>query len=441
MTQPPAPRVRKRTWLYDFAPGCKIGVGPQQGWIDRLKFGLPGINVPCACAHGDLKAYLGRRSREYDDPFEVEQLPNRSLRVTFPAKRWLFNLQITISLRDGLWSGAGALELNTTRLFASVDEARNLAASPEVNRIDLMRPHGLNPIRALTLDGNDNFVPDRLIPMAVQADWSRLTQSYAAAVLDVVTEAVGTLHDLELKNKSHEPLLRLPPLERWTLKHAEVYAEFKDANAPLRVAEIAEHGRSLSPLFAVENHGKSPTHGMSRNGNMPAMKIGLGAAGVDLSIYAKAHDRLRVEARYTRAPLKACRLTKEHYSGSSAFVAEVLVGIRENAVARITQFLEAYEKSRGSAAPRLTALVSLLSAVSRACGSDLRLMNRVLSLLIVHNGLSRTSDQRLQEIADILIQSGFLRQSRATLRSRRTEYVLAPYYGAALASLRALPKQ
>lgn len=441
MTQPPAPRVRKRTWLYDFEPGCKIGVSPKQGWIDRLKFGLPGINMSYACAHEDLKGYLGKRSREYEGPFEVEQLPNRSLRVTFPATRWLFNLQITISLRDGLWSGAGALELNTTRLFASVGDTRDLAASPVVNHIDLMRPPGLNLNRALTLDGSDNFVPAPLIPMAIQTDWARLTQSYAAAVLDFVTETLGTVHDFDLAGHSHEPLMRLPPFDRWTLKHAEIYAEFKDADAPLRVAEIAEHGRSLSDLFAVENHGKLPTHGMSRTGNMPAMKIGLGAAGVDLSIYAKAHDRLRVEVRYTRVPLKACRLTKDHYSRSPAFVEDVLAGVRENAAARITRFLKAYETSRGSAAPRLTALVTLLSAVSHACGSDLGLMNRVLSLLLLHNGLSRTSDERIQPVADALIQSGFLRQSRVTLRLRRTEYILAPYYGAALTSLRALPKQ
>lgn len=427
--------------LYDFAQGCKNGVTPRQGWIDRLKFGLPGINVSCACAHEDLKGYLSTRSREYEGPFEVEQLPNRSLRVTFPATRWLFNLQITISLRDGLWAGAGALELNTTRLFASVGDTRDLAASPVVNRIDLMRLPGLNLNRALTLDGSDNFVPAPLIPMAIQTDWARLTQSYVAAVLDVVTETLGTVHDLDLAGGSHEPLMRLPPFDRWTLKHTEVYAEFKDANAPLRVAEIAEHGRSLSAHFAVENHGKLPTDEMSRTGNMPAIKIGLGAAGVDLSIYAKAHDRLRVEARYTRAPLRACRLTKDRYSGSPAFVEEVLAGVRGDAASRITRFLKAYETSRGSAAPRLTALVTLLSAVSHACGTDLGLMNRVLSLLIVHNGLSCTSDQRLQEIADTLIQSGLLRQNRATLRLRRTEYVLASYYGAALASLRALPKQ
>ncbi|WP_132251343.1 hypothetical protein [Methylobacterium segetis] len=441
MTQPPAPRIRRRTWLYAFAHGCKSGVRPLEGWVDRLKFGVPGINVSCACEHAELKAYLDRRSREYDGSFEVEQLPNRSLRVTFPANRWLFNLQITIRWQDGLWSGAGALELNTTRLFASAGDTRDLAASPEVNRIDLMRPPGLSPIRALTLDGSDNFVPNPLVPMAIRTDWPRLTQSYAAAVLDVVTETIGTVHDLDLTSRSHEPLLRLPPFDRWTLKHAEVYAEFKEAEAPLRVAEIAEHGRSLAALFAVENHGRLPTHGMSRTGNMPAMKIGLGASGVDLSIYAKAHDRLRVEVRYTSAPLKACRLTKGDYAGSFTFVENVLAGVRGNAAARITRFLKAYVTSRGSAAPRLTALVTLLSAVSHACGTDLGLMNRVLSLLIVHNGLSRTSDERIQQIVDTLIQSGVLRQGRATLRSRRTEYLLAPHYGAAMASLRGLPSQ
>ncbi|MCK2053804.1 hypothetical protein [Methylobacterium sp. 37f] len=360
--------------------------------------------------------------------------------MTFPAKRWLFNLQITISLRDGMWSGAGTLELNTTRLFASVGHIRDLAASPEVNRIDLMRPIGLNLNRALTLDGNDNFVPDHLASMAIRTDWARLTQTYAAAVLDVVAETVGTVHDLEA-GQSQDPLLRMPPFDRWTMQQAEVYVEFKEAGAPLRVADIAEHGRSMADLFAVENHGVLPTHGMSRTGNMPAMKIGLGAAKVDLSIYAKAHDRLRVEVRYTGAPLKACRLTKGHYSGSQAFIEDVLVGVRGNAAARITHFLRAYVTSRGSASPRLPALVTLLNVISQACGNDLRLMNRVLSLLIVHNGLSRTSDERIQQIADTLIQSGVLRQGRATLRARRTEYILAPYYGSALTSLRALPRQ
>ena len=398
---------------------------------------MPGIAVARHCTPEELKGYFDRRSREYENQFKVEQLPDRRIRLTFPGTKWLFNLKVTLRVYDGQWSGAGDLDLNPTRFLALASATRDPSISPEVNSIDLMKHIGSSVVR-FTLDGKDNCIPDVAVPMAVQTDWPQLLQSYASAVLATLSEIAGTLHDYDLEDRRHEPLLRLTPLHDWTLKQAEIYVEMHEPQAPLKVAAIADHGRSLANLFTVENHGRAATFGEMRIANMPAMFVNLGAEGVNLSVYAKAFDRVRVEVRYNRYPLKSCRLTRGHFSKSPDFIADIIRGVRADGVRRISKFLAGYEASRGKSSPHLLALVGLLGTITRVCKGDPGRTNRLLTLLILNNGLSRTGHQEFQDAIDVLLQSGILRQARATLRARRIDYVVSPYYGSAMQALRSL---
>lgn len=315
--------------------------------MDHLKFALPKVGILQACDPDELTHYLHRRRDDCERLFDVERPSRRRIRIVFRGSKWLFNLQLSIGLIDGRWTGAGDLDLNPTRLVRSVGLHHGLPTE-HINVFHLMRTHEQTPLPD-TLDGKDNYIPDVLVPEVIQLDWPSLVQNYAAAVLQNVAEVLGTLHDYDIYNPQHLPFVQLPSLHDWTLRYAEVYVELREPEALLQVAAISEHGRSLANLFSAENHGRVPTTSEMRVSNMPAMLIKLGAEGVDLSVYAKTFERLRVEVRYKKYPMRLCRLNRSSYPKSPAFIAQVLRDVRANAMQRTTKFLQGYDRSRGSA--------------------------------------------------------------------------------------------
>lgn len=252
-------------------------------------------------------------------------------------------------------------------------------------------------------------------------------------------ESLGTVQQFTQPGSETDPLIRLPPTHQWTLKEAEVYYEFRDVDAALKVAAISGLSRSLARTFNEYDYGDTSERavpGVRRDTNMPSVHIGLGAENVYLAIYAKASERIRLEVRYKRYPLRACRLDRASFTSRDTFVRDVLVDIIANATRRMNRFLSAYRSHQSDWEAGLVPLVSAVSCAASSSGANLGVLNRVLALLITHGGLSRCTDPRMQAVIDALVSANILRQVETSLRPSASEFALTPLYATSFRRLR-----
>lgn len=434
----PTPRQRIRTRLSSFEAACR-GTFPIAPWVDRLQFAIGRVSIAPGGSSDDLFAYLQDVRAEESDLFTVERPGNnpRSLRIEFKSRRWLFGLRLNLRMDRGRWVGAGTLDLNATRMFAGL--AANRAPDDDdltVETSDLMRLlPDFDPARA-TLDGGDNFVPDQCLARAINLNWPRHVQNYVNAVHTVVTEFLRPARNFH-RSDTDEWLLRLPPPQDWSLKQIEIYCEVADPNALLRVNEVSANASALTSAFVERLFGSPPAVSNEQRSNMASLSFHLGAENVNLTIYAKSHDRVRVEVRYNKHPLKTCSLKRSDYSGTQG-VSRLVNDLRLNAHRRLSAFFRAYGPRARAVAPSMASLTSLLSFSAIACGNDPVLLSRVLALLTLRGGLSHDGHEAMPRVIEALLGSHVLQANRAALRARREDYVLAPEYARTMIHLRRL---
>ena len=438
----PTPRIRRRTTLYEFDHGCSAGVLPRQGWIDRLKFSISGITLRLPCNRDDLRPYLEQRRSLHDNRFTVEGPSTGKVFIRFRRSTWHFDLKITLTYLEGRWVGAGSLELNPTRLLATAGDNYDGDFASRVNEIDLLPPYPPSP--RLSLDGRKNFIPTRHLATAINCDWPTLCQSNVDAVLRVLSETIGSAQEFRHESGDFEPLVRMPPCGRWAMKEAEVYYEFRDADAPLQVAAISQVVRGLTGEFSEDAYGadqRSIVTRVARTANMPSVRIGLpsvrvglGAEDIYLAVYAKATDRVRLEVRYKRYPItRGARLPAARFASSEAPVSDMLSGLIANATRRINRFLRAYRThtvgSEASLVRMVLALVNVAAASQSSSGEvDSGTLRRVMTLLIAHGGMSRSENPAIQQVIDALVLSRVLQRVDLTLRPTASEFTVSPAY-------------
>ena len=392
-----------------------------------------GLSVPCD--PDGLPRFLRRQGHLERSDLVVDRLPTGAIRLAFPSTSWLFRLEITLRYSDGRWSGAGSFEANATRLLANTGDRHDFSNIDEFHAAELSTSPAIRTAPE-TLDGKDNFVPNALLRVALNTDWCALAQVYLNSVFLAVHQVIGSVHEFN-GTPQHTPLLLMPGPHQWVLREVEFYQEFEDDNAPMRVAEIAEIARGLTSEFGVDEHGPA-IFGERRIENMPSMQLSLGRAGIHLSVYAKAFNRIRMEVRYKKYPIKACGLSRASYVNANTWFCDMLRDIQRDAVRRLDLFMSGYRSQRGGDPGSLVSLAICLPKIAEACLGEENYSYKILSLLIMNGALTGAGDARMQRVIDRLVESRVLHQVRTSPRSSTRDYPLTPRFRRSLQRLRPL---
>ena len=160
-----------------------------------------------------------------------------------------------------------------------------------------------------------------------------------------------------------------------------------------------------------------------------------------MGVYAKAHDRLRVEVRHRTNPRRTygARATNEEYPNRTPEqLVSFLEFVGQQAHERASVFFDALRGRVRAAPPTITRLVDLLDNISQACRGDRDLTHRMLALLVAGGRIVRTEDPQLRGAVDALVRSGVLTRTRSTRRSTPGIYMMAPSYSGTLRALQDL---
>ena len=170
-----------------------------------------------------------------------------------------------------------------------------------------------------------------------------------------------------------------------------------------------------------------------------SLNVHLGAQGVQLGLYAKAHDRLRVEVRHHRNPRPtygARATTHEFPNYTLPELVSFLRFVGERAHERASVFFGALSSQASSPSPTISHLAMFVDKLARACGGDAVLTHRVLALLVAHGRIVRAGGPEMRAAIDSLVEAGVLVRRRSTLRGTPAVHAARPAYSAILRALR-----
>lgn len=261
-----------------------------------------------------FKAQLGRSllfrqgHRNHSSTFEVRT--NHNL-----GRRWLFggSLQFkpTNTHADNSFTGKLDLELNPSRLinhiYAEIGNSIN-AENQTQAFMDYLREGNPNstleystrsPI--LGLDRNDNLIP------ATAYRHMRPTLDIFDIYLDKVLQLIRQQIEQTIAAAVGASNCALEePLENWSFPCAEIYWEYSVSNAisfvnGLRSLIIPMFSNSEIAYYLLTEDLRAGQSGIAWHvdSNSPSLKVRL-TQDIDLTIYAKTHDRVRFEIGYNK---------------------------------------------------------------------------------------------------------------------------------------------
>lgn len=371
--------------------------------------------------------FAGRLRSGRDGPF-LELFSHEHQRRT-----WLVTLagrrnRAVYREQHGLIDVGLELDLNPTRYLAHQCQT-SLAAIRARNPFEALRsnPRVQSDLRGRTLDASDNvlFGAELMGGRAFgqrDAHWRAVMNTY----FDHVQEALGTTFAPAHFNA------RLMSFSM-NVKQAEIYWELASVDAVSVVADLcnafktASGDTRVSQVFQSRPAMASSTINLGGDRNARWLKLPL-TEEIDLKVYAKMLDRIRVELTYhggiRRHAQRACG--SHIATRCNSAVVETLLSLRGAASIRLTQAWDAimalYRPFEGTGE-----ICDFMCRLNSAVEEDNRRL--MLSLLANHRGVTATDASGVASpaVCRALERKGVLQRIRPCNRAP-ARYALAPRY-------------
>ncbi|MEQ9519149.1 MAG: hypothetical protein RLN89_06885 [Parvibaculum sp.] len=419
------PSVRKREnpfALPKFA--TSFNLTRNRAWIDRLELTFTGGRVP-AWNTSDLMSHF----RQVAGGAGPLRKPSRHMHAdkieTKILKGWLFSgkLEIQPQSEGQDWREVKLyLKLNLTR-FVQHQGFGGWESRGARNSWMVLRPLAGNvlPAKRDSLSGADNLISIDNIAEAIRADWADLLLEYVRTVHRCLDWYVnGGVYSTNRRTVFSD----LTSWETWTVRQLEIYWEAQGDDAVSFAHAVAANAKSIAAVLDHREYTVTDiVTGIDRNSPSVNMKI---AKDIRAAAYAKTMDRMRFEIRYDARIRQAIgvppnELSAGHLPCLSEFIELAIVDAQER-LSRILPRLRAQAKTGYN---RNTALARTLASISSACGGDLVLTYRVLSLLTNNRAVSVSKDDELSEVMEILEAQSLVIRSRVRRRESEKRYQLA----------------
>jgi hypothetical protein len=349
------------------------------------------------------------------------------------------------------------LECNPTRFRAHRgSHYRAIAAMPAAEALQVnpdARERGGN----LSLDGNDNILTEaQWSSLGGWQRWFDLLLLKARAFIDETIQGVCDLPSEEALPNADWDVRACPDWRAAVIKQAEVYFERREELAIGTVYDLAPRLMDLSEALVATEHREgvepgAPQIGVSGNAmSLSATLRGPDSRGkrVDLVVYAKAHDRLRIEIRYigNLAQLlyrRAVRAGDDEPDEWPATLRAYFEDAVRDAVRRLTHIEEVLNPPIASRPATVTDIVMVTTALMSACDNDPALFNRLMAILLVRGGVTGNTDPAVMRALQELVERGILarRSIRTSGVGQLPRYTLAPRYRRMRNLLNTIPQQ
>lgn len=410
-------RQRPRHGLYPLWEGLQFT--PTNARCDKLELTIPGrLYMPAIQMLPSLQGALAEQEHPLFAAPTGRAFPRRTQRI---RKGWLFGgrlkfLPETFSL--GGMEVLLRLELNPTRFAAhgsfiaqdlvdlrSVPPDRLLTRSADVTA----------QLRRLTLDGNDNFIPDGPWLGEVTEEWQSLMSFYVRSALDLVQHRIeqAPLDIVGGRCTASFPVSRLNPPR---LGRVEVHCEIREPRAVLAMTAIGD--TAIAELPRIVRRGGDFSIGRMRGAPWLQLHV---RKGVSLSVYAKTRDRIRVEVAYSPRPqlsLGTLPLPGNRFPAGMEYQTK-LRRLMADATTRINSILPVLvgEKPLGSKRAAV-ALADFLVRVATIAGRPKQPSRRqaIVDAVLAGQVVARTEDPLFQAASHLAVE-GILERTLAGVSS------------------------
>ncbi len=180
----------------------------------------------------------------------------------------------------------------------------------------------------------DNFIVSNRLREANQLNWQQYTVDYAELCAERIYSEI-------CEHTNNERLYNfLPNLSNWTVQKIEYYYEFqtRSDDAVFITRKFGEHLKSRLRLKKDNIHSA----GEEREDDDPHSYIfSTRSKNVDISLYAKAQNRIRLECRVKKNP-KMCvnSIKKKNYSRTSkTALKRMLIDLKEEATKKLNPII------------------------------------------------------------------------------------------------------
>ena len=295
--------------------------------------------------HSELLRYDSRRNNK---GFAVRKKRNRSIpnrgTDTKPFEPFLFGGIIKKDTGLDRTLLRAFIEINPTRYFTYNEEGR-VNPDADVEWDDINEDDRLYTLRkdSCVRDhilsqsiNNDNFIEDMRLREANELNWINYTIDYALLCADRIKQ--------EIQNRTNNSNLYTfrSGLKNWTIQRVEYYWEFetKENDAVFVVKEFCEHLKRSSKKFNQTIHSAGEEKETNR---AHSFIFGTSNKNLDIAIYAKAENRIRIECRYKKNPKSSFNEIKNNnYNRSSRRDLNLLlVDLRQIAIERLSKVEQA----------------------------------------------------------------------------------------------------
>ena len=358
-------------------------------------------------------ASLPNLDQNNPDILRITDFGSNRWKLRIAPDRWLFSGKGVLKRENDQLNADLDLEMNPTRFWAHQHEAPG--GQSDIEKLALSE-NRKQQLRAMTLDGNDNFLFEPSLMGGTifsnrQELWSNITEQYFETVLSVLREAF------------QPPNLAASCAPIWTtLLQAEVYWELETSpssttNAPIYVSELAKNVAAADGQ-AIHNIQHSQA-GSNANAQWVRLKL---SQSISLTIYAKALDRVRFEITYAKSPRQEAQRFGSPVSGTALHTLDAL---RQGAANRVQQFWSDYislveiDQHSGN-------LVEFMTKLNRSVAAEN--LEIIVTLLHTRGNLSRTDENGIAptSVCRALVRAGVLELS--TMRNRGSQYRLTARY-------------
>ncbi len=410
-------RQRPRHGLYPLWEGLQFT--PSNCRLDKLELSFSGVlRIPSVADISRLQASLAEAELPLFTTASGVAMPRRTQRI---RKGWLIGGRLKFlpeSYSMGRMEVLLKLELNPTRLAAHV-----IRLADSFDALQQVRPERLlardeevtADLRRMSLDGNDNIIPDGEWLGEITSQWQGFTAFYVRSALALVQErverAAAGIGDGNCTVRFRNSRLFPPKVGR-----VEVHCEVREPRAILAMTSIGDAARAGLPR--IVRRGGDFSSGRMRGAPWLQLQI---RKGVSMSVYAKSRERIRMEVAYSpRAQLSlgTLPLPNNRFSAGTGYQAK-LARLMTDATARMNTVLpvlvgDETVNSRDAA----TALADFLLRVATIAGRPNQAARRraIIDAVLAGEVVARTGDPLFQA-ASHLAAEGILERTPGGLSS------------------------
>lgn len=404
-------RVRRIPELPEFEPGFKLS--PSLARYDKMEVSIDLGRLGFEKEDRIFKAFkrIGQKSLLLRQDGS-QKSPKLITRARNAGEDWLYSATIKLS-----WS-------NRLRVYLKINPQRFFVHNPP-DRIENGRPRGgskdrlwLNrygpaeiQARKQTLDGQDNFICSQRLVEAQELDWPEY-------ILDYINLIRQSLEAEIHKCAPRGFLLANGAIQEWTIQSAEIGWEFH-ANNALLVAE--DFGRHASSYF--QKHRRiMHMNEIAREHAATYYIFRADKRDIEVAVYAKTEDRLRIECRFKGNPKTLyTEFDNEMFPRTIlGGLGDMLWELRRKAAKEINPLKLAYKNYGGGGMLSRLETVQTLAALSHVTSGNQIITSHILKhLLTTGRVCERYNDPKYNQLLEDLKTRGLLKSMRKRPRLPR----------------------